>query len=298
MQTIHLPSCFAKHWNTRIIDSDSLSDEARKRQAGLTLWHNLRYADGMTSKRALTRVMGSFGHSAKYWYRWRDRLAKDGPKGLNDQSRKPKRIRTLKWDVKFLDAIVAIRSHEDTCRWGPAKIYHQCKRDTKATPSIATIARMIRFLKDKGKITRSRIKSRVRPTVREYAQRYRPSKHKELRRIQIDVDSYVIDGKNRYIFNAIHVPTRYGLSRCYSRVTARCGRDFLEHVLASIPTKIVYDYIQVDGGSEFKAEFEQELKKRGIPLLVNRPHTPKQNAFVERFNRTIDEECMQVYFLQ
>ena len=40
--------------------------------------------------------------------------------------------------------------------------------------------------------------------------------------------------------------------------------------------------IQVDGGSEFKAEFEQECQKRGIALRVLPPRSPKPDGTVER----------------
>lgn len=48
--------------------------------------------------------------------------------------------------------------------------------------------------------------------------------------------------------------------------------------------------IQVDGGSEFMADFEAACKARGILLFVLPPHSPKLNGRVERANRTYKEE--------
>ena len=52
--------------------------------------------------------------------------------------------------------------------------------------------------------------------------------------------------------------------------------------------------IQVDGGSEFKAEFEEACRRKGILLFVLPPRSPKLNGRVERSNRTHDEEFYQV----
>jgi transposase InsO family protein len=52
--------------------------------------------------------------------------------------------------------------------------------------------------------------------------------------------------------------------------------------------------IQVDGGSEFQAEFERECEKRGILLFVLPPRSPKLNGRVERAHRTHREEFYEV----
>ena len=55
--------------------------------------------------------------------------------------------------------------------------------------------------------------------------------------------------------------------------------------------------LQVDGGSEFKAEFELACKERAIPLYVLPPRSPKLNGCVERANRTHQEEFYEGYDL-
>jgi putative transposase len=52
--------------------------------------------------------------------------------------------------------------------------------------------------------------------------------------------------------------------------------------------------IQVDGGSEFMAEFEDACRDRGVQLFVLPPRSPKLNGHVERSNRTHREEFYQV----
>ncbi len=48
--------------------------------------------------------------------------------------------------------------------------------------------------------------------------------------------------------------------------------------------------IQVDGGSEFEATFEEECQKRGIRLFVLPARSPKLNGAVEQAHRTHTEE--------
>ncbi|HEU65721.1 MAG TPA: hypothetical protein ENN57_03530 [Chloroflexi bacterium] len=52
--------------------------------------------------------------------------------------------------------------------------------------------------------------------------------------------------------------------------------------------------IQVDGGSEFEAIFEEECQKRNIRLFVLPPNSPKLNGCVERAHLTHTEEFCEV----
>ncbi len=52
--------------------------------------------------------------------------------------------------------------------------------------------------------------------------------------------------------------------------------------------------IQVDGGSEFEAIFEEECRRRGIKLFVLPPRSPKLNGAVERAHRTHTKEFYEI----
>ena len=68
----------------------------------------------------------------------------------------------------------------------------------------------------------------------------------------------------------------------------RNAKDFLERLVYVTDQKIIN--IHTDNGSEFEKEFEEACKQLAIPQWYSRPHTPKDNAVLERFNRTIQEE--------
>ena len=52
--------------------------------------------------------------------------------------------------------------------------------------------------------------------------------------------------------------------------------------------------IQVDGGSEFCAGFEQACADRDIPLIVLPPKRPQYNGCVGRATRTVRQESTPI----
>ena len=49
--------------------------------------------------------------------------------------------------------------------------------------------------------------------------------------------------------------------------------------------------VQSDNEPEYGRYFEQTLKKAGIPTRHSRLGRPNDNAHIERFNRTLQDEC-------
>ena len=74
------------------------------------------------------------------------------------------------------------------------------------------------------------------------------------------------------------------VARVFSRATAFNARRFLDDVVEAFPAPL--QSVQVDGGSEFMAEFEDACRELGIELHVLPPRRPQWNGCVERANRT------------
>lgn len=55
--------------------------------------------------------------------------------------------------------------------------------------------------------------------------------------------------------------------------------------------------VQADNGPEFGQYFAEKLETKGISIHHTRLHRPNDNAHIERFNRTIQEECTGSYTL-
>lgn len=56
--------------------------------------------------------------------------------------------------------------------------------------------------------------------------------------------------------------------------------------------------VQTDNGPEYGRYFEQVLKAQGITTRHTRLHRPNDNAHIERFNRTIQTECIGYVWLR
>ena len=70
----------------------------------------------------------------------------------------------------------------------------------------------------------------------------------------------------------------------------KCGgvKEFFGYCLRVFPFPVAF--VLTDNGSEFAKHFSEELKRLHLTHYHTYPKTPKMNAHVERFNRTIQEE--------
>jgi transposase InsO family protein len=48
--------------------------------------------------------------------------------------------------------------------------------------------------------------------------------------------------------------------------------------------------MQTDNGSEFSRYAHEYLKANNLTYFFNSPDSPKNNAFIERYNRTVKEQ--------
>ena len=94
-------------------------------------------------------------------------------------------------------------------------------------------------------------------------------------------------------FTAVDVVSRWTVTTVRSSASAATAREFLDRLIARSPYPI--KAIQVDGGSEFMAEFEAGCQERGIKLFVLPPRSPKLNGRVERANRSCRQEFYECY---
>jgi putative transposase len=93
-------------------------------------------------------------------------------------------------------------------------------------------------------------------------------------------------------FTARDLISRWDIIQAHTRATAQTAWQFLETLQHRMPFPI--RALQVDGGSEFAAQFELACQQRGLHLFVLPPRSPKLNGAVERANRTHAEEFYQV----
>lgn len=106
--------------------------------------------------------------------------------------------------------------------------------------------------------------------------------------VQMDTIHIMIGEKKRmYIYTLIDVHSRVGYARAYSKISSGKTLEFLKLVKAQLPFQI--SCIQTDHGPEFGSYFTQRV---GVVHRHSRIRKPNDNAHVERFNRTLQDECL------
>lgn len=106
------------------------------------------------------------------------------------------------------------------------------------------------------------------------------------------MDSIVVYiNKERHLFmSVIDIFTKYALVERVERLSSATAVEVFKVFRETNPTSITR--VQTDNGSEFLAAFHEYLEKEAIIHQFIYPHHPKINGVVERFNRTVQEECI------
>jgi transposase InsO family protein len=91
-----------------------------------------------------------------------------------------------------------------------------------------------------------------------------------------------------YIYTLIDVHSRWTYAEAVERISAQRSLDFIARARAEAPFR--FNCIQSDNGAEFSAFFTQRLNIRHRHTRVRKP---TDNAHIERFNRTIQTECVR-----
>ena len=215
---------------------------------------------------------------------------------LEDRLSRPRRTRQPTWTPELVAAVRQER--ERYPRWGKEKIEIMVRRQGWHV-STSMVGRILTDLRRRGVLRlplRLGLSTHRRAVRRPYATR-KPKEWRILEPgdlIQFDTQKQMPEpGITIHHFGARDTVSRWDVVGVYSRATARNGRDFLQHVLARMPFPV--KAVQIDGGSEFKAEFEEACAALALPLFVLPPNSPKLNGRVERSHRTHEEEFYQCY---
>lgn len=273
MQVFGLPGHIIRNGKVASrIAAKSQDNEAAIRRAAVTHWRQA-IADGLTADRAAKAV----GVPRATLYRWEQQPEL--------RSRRPKRIRAKTWTPALVEAVEALRL--DHPMWGRAKLGPLLRREG-FTVSNATVGRIIARLVARGVVERvPMLRRRKGGAARQWRRKHalrlpkgtKPSMPGEL--VQVDTLSInVRPDKAIKQFTAYDPVARFTAAKAFSTASAGCGKNFLDKLLTAFPFKL--KGIQVDGGSEFMAEFEQACKDNGLALFVLPPKRPDLNGAVER----------------
>ena len=105
-----------------------------------------------------------------------------------------------------------------------------------------------------------------------------------------------ITKQKRYIYTVIDLYTRMAYARVYKELKPINSLNTIGEAEQYFNFK--FKMVQSDNGLEFGNYFSDRLEKRGIKIRHTRLGRPNDNAHIERFNRTIQEECTGNYYLE
>jgi putative transposase len=264
------------------------SREVRQRLS-LIQWHE-------THGKSVSLTARHFGFSRSTVYVWLKRHQQSGARGLEERSHRPRLVRQPTWDSDLEARVLALRQANP--RWGKDTLTPILRREGIAV-SVSMVGRILAKLKREGRLLPATLNDPCivsRPQIRPYATRkprdYLPVAPGDL--VQVDSADVRFDGTAQVYkhFSARDWVSRWDVLGVYGRATAVTATSFLDELLARAP--FVVRAIQVDGGSEFKAEFEAACEAKGLRLFVLPPRSPKLNGRVERAQRTHKEEFYQL----
>jgi len=236
-----------------------------------------------------------FDISPQTFYRWKKRYDPGQLETLEGKSHRPGRVRHPTYSVELVEAVLRLR--EKYPKWGKDKLVILL-REEGFSCSASTVGRIIHRLKDRGVLReaiRNHVSAHRRGLKRPHAIR-KPKDHRVTQPgdlVELDtLDIRPLPGVIFKHFTAHDVISRWDVVSIHSRATAATAAHFLDILESRMPFSV--RAIQVDGGSEFEAIFEEECHRRAIKLFVLPPRSPKLNGAVERAHRTHTEEFYEV----
>jgi transposase InsO family protein len=257
------------------------------------------YGEGATRR--------AFGKSRSTIYLWKQKLKKAEGKlsalAVGDRTPLHKRHRTVHPFVEqFIVEYRAAHPSADKTTITPV-LTEACLREGIKSVSESTVGRIIHDLKFQGKLP-GRHKITINGRTGELVVKEPKSKKKKLRRkgfvpqlpgdlVQMDTIAVFVAGLKRYIFTALDVKSRFAFAFAYTSNSSANGSDFIGKFITVAP--FATRRVQTDNGSEFARHFDDYCQDNHLPHFFNYPKHPQSNGYLERFNRTIQEQFVYSY---
>lgn len=222
------------------------------------------------------------------YFRWRAEFRESGDRlnSLVPGSTRPINVRRMETDLRLVELIRVCRCEMDM-RMSKTQIKPLVDALSRTlsikTISETTIGKIIKRKnlfdhkpkkKKQGRGTKNKIKKCPKITFPGY--------------IQIDTIHLHLAGQKYYFYTFIDLATRFAWCGVSTKLSSRRVVAFFNQFEEEYGETV--KCVQTDNGAEFRGEFEKHLLDRGIEQIFSYPRSPRVNGFVERFNRTIQEE--------
>lgn len=217
-------------------------------------------------------------HRSTIW-RWLNKASFDHRAFIETKKSSPK-FHPNKISENIVQKIIEIRTKTGRC----ARVIHTLINKEGYTVSLSSIERTLK----RNKLTRKQKSPRG---IKYKIHRPNPVKYPG-QLVQMDTIHIVRSDYSRfYIYTIIDVFSR--LAYAYYSTEFKQKTSIFVVLQAQKLFGFNFELIQTDNGHEFGQSFQSNLLQKNISLRHSRIRKPNDNAHIERFNRTIQEECFK-----
>jgi transposase InsO family protein len=232
-----------------------------------------------------------FGLNRSVFYYWKARFNEANLRSLEDQSTAP--VNRRQKEITSLEEGRAIALRKDHIHWGKMKL-EKIYRET--------YGKKLSSWHFQKTIQTYKLYPRPVKNARIQAKRQKAARKKRITELKVKLpylgfllhfDTIEIhwNGFKRYIITMMDHFTKLAFARMYATKSSASASDFLSRVGYLLDGRIANAH--QDNGSEFSKYFKALCQKLEINQYYSRPHTPKDNPCLERFNQTLEYEWLK-----
>ena len=259
-----------------------LSNAAKKRLKWMDYYHQCRN---------VSRTCRYFGISRETFYEWQRRYDPFHLESLEEKSRRPRKTR--QWEVRREQELRILALRKAHIRWGKMKIqklYQDQYREKISSWAIQRVIEKHRLYFHPAKTEKLRRKRKANQAKKRITELVKEKRTGFLLALDTVVRYWM--GTKRYILTAIDTKGKIAYARMYPSKHSKHAKDFLFRLNYLLNEKI--ENITRDNGTEFAGEFDEAISELGFGSYYSRVKTPTDNPVNERFNRTLNEEFIQM----
>jgi transposase InsO family protein len=226
---------------------------------------------------SMRKVARRFGVNVGTISRWCKLPFASGWHELPTKSSKPKTSpRSLKKEI--VSAIIEKRNGRRRCG---QHIYHELKKEGIKV-SLSSVQRTLSRL--------GMLKKRS-PWKRPHDYTERPEILCPGSLLELDTVHIMLpDGSRLYVYTLIDLYSRWAYAEVTTKISGVKSFHFVKNAKDKAP--FGFQMIQTDNGGEFQKMFRYRISKLGLKHRYSRVRKSNDQAHIERFNRTIQEECL------
>lgn len=234
-----------------------------------------------------------FGIARSKWYFWFNRFDETNLRTLEDSSTEPIKKRQPEYTDLQYERIVKLR--KQFIKYGKIKLLIKYKELYPEDKNISEwkvqcIIQVSGIYYHPVKVFKTANKRKKALNKKRISELKKKPKNGHL--LALDTIVRIINGQRRYIITAIDNYSKIAYARMYNSHGSLATEDFLTRLNYLLDNKI--DNILTDNGSEFQKYFERACQKLNLNRYYSRVRQPKDNSVCERFNRTLNEEFIQL----